>query len=510
METLGFLFDGFGVALAPENIMFAVIGAFVGTLIGALPGLGPANGVAILIPLAFSLALPADTAMILLTSVYAGAMYGGRISSILLNIPGDEPAMMTCLDGYPMAQKGKAAEALAISALASFGGGLLGTIGLILLAPVLAKFALSFGPAEYFALFMMAFATLGGITGKNPIKTLVAAILGLMISTVGMDMSTGIQRYTFGILKLFEGIDFILAIVGLFAITELLLFVEHHLDGLREQIKVGKLKLKFKEIVALIPTTLRGGTLGFIAGVLPGAGASLGSFIAYTLEKQVLGKKGDFGNGDPRGIAAPEAGNNGASSGALVPMLTLGVPGSGTTAVLLAMLISLNVTPGPLMFTQNADIVWGVIAALLIGNFVLLVMNIPMIGIFVRLLSIPTHYLLPIVTMIAFVGIYSISHSTFDLKFMVVFGIAGYIFRKLEVPIVPIILGLLLGPEVEKNLSHALVISDGSWAVLWGSPLAIGLWTMSISGLMLPYLIGPLLRKRFQKAKPEAVEPDND
>jgi putative tricarboxylic transport membrane protein len=510
METLGFLIDGFGVALAPENIMFAVIGAFVGTLIGALPGLGPANGVAILIPLAFSLALPADTAMILLTSVYAGAMYGGRISSILLNIPGDEPAMMTCLDGYPMAQKGKAAEALAISALASFGGGLLGTIGLILLAPVLAKFALSFGPAEYFALFMMAFATLGGITGKNPIKTLVAAILGLMISTVGMDMSTGIQRYTFGILKLFEGIDFILAIVGLFAITELLLFVEHHLDGLREQIKVGKLKLKFKEIVALIPTTLRGGTLGFIAGVLPGAGASLGSFIAYTLEKQVLGKKGDFGNGDPRGIAAPEAGNNGASSGALVPMLTLGVPGSGTTAVLLAMLISLNVTPGPLMFTQNADIVWGVIAALLIGNFVLLVMNIPMIGIFVRLLSIPTHYLLPIVTMIAFVGIYSISHSTFDLKFMVVFGIAGYIFRKLEVPIVPIILGLLLGPEVEKNLSHALVISDGSWAVLWGSPLAIGLWTMSISGLMLPYLIGPLLRKRFQKAKPEAVEPDND
>lgn len=510
METLGFLMDGFGVALAPQNILFALIGAFVGTLIGALPGLGPANGVAILIPLAFSLALPADTAMILLTSVYAGAMYGGRISSILLNIPGDEPAMMTCLDGYPMAQKGKAAEALAISALASFGGGLLGTIGLILLAPILAKFALSFGPAEYFALFMMAFATLGGITGKNPVKTLIAAILGLMISTVGMDMSTGIQRYTFGVLKLFEGIDFILAIVGLFAITELLLFVEHHLDGLREQIKVGKLSLKLKEIVALIPTTLRGGTLGFVAGVLPGAGASLGSFIAYTLEKQVLGKKGDFGNGDPRGIAAPEAGNNGASSGALVPMLTLGVPGSGTTAVLLAMLISLNVTPGPLMFTQNADIVWGVIAALLIGNFVLLVMNIPMIGIFVKLLSVPTHYLLPVVTMVAFVGIYSISHSTFDLKFMVVFGIAGYIFRKLEVPIVPIILGLLLGPEVEKNLSHALVISDGSWGILVGSPLAIGLWALSISGLLLPYFIGPLLRKRFQKVKSQSVEPDND
>ena len=510
METLGFLMDGFAVALAPQNILFALIGAFVGTLIGALPGLGPANGVAILIPLAFSLALPADTAMILLTSVYAGAMYGGRISSILLNVPGDEPAMMTCLDGYPMAQKGKAAEALAISALASFGGGLMGTVGLILLAPMLAKFALSFGPAEYFALFMMAFATLGGITGKNPVKTMIAAILGLMISTVGMDMSTGVQRYTFGVLKLFEGIDFILAIVGLFAITELLLFVEHHMDGLRQQIKVGKLSLKWKEIVALIPTTLRGGFLGFIAGVLPGAGASLGSFIAYTLEKQVIGKKGHFGEGDARGIAAPEAGNNAASSGALVPMLTLGVPGSGTTAVLLAMLISLNVTPGPLMFTQNADIVWGIIAALLLGNFVLLIMNIPMIGIFVKLLSVPTHFLLPVVTMVAFVGIYSISHSTFDLKFMVVFGIAGYIFRKLEVPIVPIILGMLLGPEVEKNLSHALVISDGSWAILWGSPLAISLWAFSIAGLSLPYVIGPLMRMRMQRVKSKTTEADND
>ncbi|MEJ2044914.1 MAG: tripartite tricarboxylate transporter permease [Reinekea sp.] len=498
METIQYLMDGFAVALTPQNLMFALIGAFVGTLIGALPGLGPANGVAILIPLAFSLALPVETALILLTAVYAGAMYGGRISSILLNIPGDEPAMMTCLDGYPMARQGKAAEALAISAIASFVGSLLGTLGLIALAPILAKFALSFGPAEYFALFALAFATLGGITGKNPAKTLVAAVLGLMISTVGMDISTGTQRYTFNILKLYEGIDFILAIVGLFAISELLLFIEHRMKGNQERIKVGKLQLSFKEIIRLIPTTLRGGVLGFIAGVLPGAGASLGSFIAYTVEKRVIGSKGKFGDGDARGIAAPESGNNGAASGALVPMLTLGVPGSGTTAVLLAMLISLNITPGPLMFTQNAAVVWSVIAALLIGNLLLLILNIPMIGIFVKLLSIPTHYLLPLVTMIAFVGIYSISHSSFDLGFMVAFGVAGYLLRKLEIPLVPIILGMLLGPEMEKNLGHALVLSDGNWLALWSSPLSIGIWIVAISGLVLPTLIGKGLRRKMQ------------
>ncbi|MEX0624366.1 tripartite tricarboxylate transporter permease [Saccharospirillum sp.] len=498
METLQYLMEGFAVALTPTNLMLALCGAFLGTLIGALPGLGPANGVAILIPLAFTLGLPPESAMILLTSVYAGAMYGGRISSILLNIPGDEPAMMTCLDGYPMAKNGKAAEALAVSAIASFIGGLIGTIGLILLAPVLARFALTFGPAEYFALFVLAFATLGGITGKNPMKTVVAATLGIMISTVGIDISTGTQRYTFGVLELYEGIDFILAIVGLFAISELLLFIEEKAGKGRALIQVGKLKLSMKDIYSILPTTFRGGILGFIAGVLPGAGASLGSFISYTLEKKVLGKKGRFGEGDMRGVAAPEAGNNGASSGALVPMLTLGVPGSGTTAVLLAMLISLNITPGPLMFTQNADIVWGVIAALLIGNLLLLVLNIPMIGVFVKVLSVPPMYLLPMVTMIAFVGIYSISHSTFDLYFMVAFGVAGYILRKLEMPLVPIILGMLLGPEMEKNLGHAMIISDGDWGILWGTPLALGLWLVAGLGLLLPYLVGPILRARMR------------
>jgi putative tricarboxylic transport membrane protein len=427
-------------------------------------------------------------------------MYGGRISSILLNIPGDEPAMMTCLDGYPMARQGKAAEALALSALASFIGSLVATIGLIFLAPVLARFALSFGAAEYFALFVLAFATLGGVTGKNPVKSALAAGIGLAIATVGIDLSTGTQRYTFDVLELFEGIDFIVAIVGLFAVSELLLFIEAHQGSTpRSEVKMNPLRLSFASVVQILPTSLRGGVLGFIAGVLPGAGASLGSFVSYTLEKRIVGSKGYFGEGDPRGIAAPEAGNNGAASGALVPMLTLGIPGSATTAVLLAMLVSFNITPGPLMFTQNADIVWGVIAALLLGNILLLLLNIPLVGIFVRLLSIPPRYLLPIVTMVAFVGVYAISRSAFDLCFMIAFGVMGYIFRKAEIPLVPIILGMLLGPEMEKNLRHVMQIHDGDWTMLWDSSLSIGLWCIALAGLILPAIIGPILRVRMRR-----------
>ncbi|MEL0637192.1 tripartite tricarboxylate transporter permease [Marinomonas sp. TI.3.20] len=506
METMSLLMNGFAVALTPESIMFAVIGAILGTLIGALPGLGPANGVAILIPLAFSLGLSPTSSLILLTSVYAGAMYGGRISSILLNIPGDEPAMMTCLDGYPMALKGKAAEALAISAIASFIGSFIATIGLVILAPILSKFALKFGPSEYFALFVLAFATLGGVTGKNQVKTVMAAAIGLMISTVGIDISTGVQRYTFNMLELFEGVDFIIAIVGLFAISELFFFLERHAgDGLK-QVAINKLKLTARDILNVLPTSIRGGILGFIAGVLPGAGASLGSFISYSLEKKIS-DKGEFGKGDPRGVAAPESGNNGAASGALVPMLTLGVPGSGTTAVLLAMLISLNISPGPMLFTQNPDLVWGVIAAMFVGNFVLLLLNIPMVGIFVKLLSVPPKYLMPVVTLIASVGIYSVSHSPTDLYFMVAFGVLGYILRKVDIPLVPVILGLLLGPEMEKSLRHALVLSDGDWSVLFNSGLSIGLWTVAILGLLLPLIVGPIVRSKMRKSK-DSVQDD--
>lgn len=504
MSTLDLLFHGFANAITWQNLVLALIGCFLGTLIGALPGLGPANGVAILIPLAFSLGLNATSSLILLTSVYAGAMYGGRISSILLNIPGDEPALMTTLDGYPMAKQGRAAEALMLSGLASFIGSFLALIGLVLLAPVLSKVALKFGPAEYVALYVLAFAALGGVTSKSIAKTLIATALGLAISTVGIDRTSSVPRYTFGVLELYEGIDFLIALVGLFAISELLLFIQNHDVSNPKIIKMNRLRFNFKEMISTLPTALRGSVIGFISGVLPGAGASLGSFISYTIEKSVQGSKGKFGQGDPKGVVAPEAGNNAAANGALVPMLTLGVPGSGTTAVLLAMLISLNVTPGPMLFQQNADLVWTVIGALFIGNIILLFMNIPLISIFVKILSVPAKYLMPIVSIVAILGIYAISHSVGDVYLMIGFGVAGYFLRKLEVPLVPIILGMLLGPELEISLRHSLTLSDGNWLILWHSPIAIVLWILAIIALATPIFIGAKVRRNIQKsARPE-------
>lgn len=508
MDILSNLAQGFEVALTWQNIGLALIGCFLGTIIGALPGLGPSNGVAILIPLAFTLGLPATPAMILLTSVYFGAMYGGRISSILINIPGDEPAMMSTLDGYPMARQGKAGEALALSGVASFAGSFLATIGVALFAPLLVQVALLFGPAEYFALFTLAFATLGGVSSANQGKSAIAAALGLGIAMIGIDGSTGTQRFTFSNIHLLEGIDFLVAIVGLFAISEVFLFMEHKGEGTPSGAKVDRITVPLPTLKKCFGAVMRGSGIGFIAGVLPGAGASLGSFVAYTMEKRVSDKDKTFGKGDERGLAAPEAGNNASAGGALIPMLSLGVPGSGTTAVLLAMLLTLNITPGPLLFQNNPDIVWGLIAALFIANIMLLLLNVPLVGLFVRVLQVPPRILMPAVAMVSCVGIYGISGSTFDLLLMIGFGVAGYLLRKLNVPLVPIILGILLGNQMEDNLRRALTISDGDWSILWGSPLAIGLWTAAVVGFVAPILFGKFLRPKAPAATAEALDTD--
>ncbi|MEJ2000197.1 MAG: tripartite tricarboxylate transporter permease [Maritimibacter sp.] len=500
MELMSSLADGFGTALTMQNLWLALLGTFLGTIMGALPGLGPSNGVAILIPLAFTLGLGPTPALILLTSVYYGAMYGGRISSILLNIPGDEPAMMTCLDGHPMAQAGRAGEALALSGIASFVGAFIATWGLILLAPQLVKFALLFGPAEYFALFALAFATLGGVASSNQAKAAFAAMLGLGLSVVGVDTQTGVPRLSFGEVHLYDGLDFLVAIVGLFALSEVFVFLEHKhgkSDAEGHKIEIGRLTPSWSLLKYCTPSMLRSSLVGFVAGVLPGAGASLGSFLAYSMEKRLVDREGTFGKGDPRGVAAPEAGNNGAAGGALVPMLALGVPGSGTTAVLLAVLLSLNITPGPLLFQNNADVVWGLIAALFIANFMLLAMNIPMVGLFTRILLIPPRILMPVVAMVSFVGIYGISGSTFDLEVMIGFGVMGWVLRKLDVPLVPIILGMLLGNTMENNLRRAVTIANGDYSTLLGSPLAIGLWLVAITGFVLPLFVGRLFKTRM-------------
>ena len=495
MDILANLGQGFAVALTWSTLFLAVCGCFLGTIIGALPGLGPSNGVAILIPLAFSLGLDATEALVLMTSVYYGAMYGGRISSILLNIPGDEPALMTTLDGYPMAKSGRAGDALVLSGVASFVGALLATVGLMLLAPVLARVAYLFGPAEYFALYMLAFCTLGGLASKNQIKSALAAVVGLGIAMIGLDNQTGIPRLTFGSLHLMDGVDFLVAIVGLFAVSEIFVFIESHGKSSAIGVKLERVTVPVKDIARSFLAMLRSTAIGFFAGVLPGAGASLGSFLAYMAEKSIAKDKETFGTGNPRGVAAPEAGNNAAAGGALVPMLTLGVPGSGTTAVLLALLLTLNITPGPVLFDERPEVVWGLIAALLIANFVLLVMNIPMVRLFVKILSVPPWLLLPGIMMVSFAGIYSLSGSSFDLILMILFGLGGYILRKLEVPTVPIILGILLGNSMEDNLRRAMIISNGDWKFLFSSGIAVGLWVAAIAGFVAPMFLRKFLKK---------------
>lgn len=361
-------------------------------------------------------------------------------------------------------------------------------------------------------MYVLAFATLGGIASTNQAKAAFAALIGLMLAMVGVDTQTGIPRLTLGEVHLYDGIDFLVVIVGLFALSEVFIFLESKHGGAstKDTPKIGRIVPSWKLLKYTSPAMARGTVLGFIAGVLPGAGASLGSFIAYIFEKKVSNGKNTFGSGDPRGVVAPEAGNNAAAGGALVPMLALGVPGSGTTAVLLAVLLAMNITPGPLLFTNNPDVVWGLIAALLIGNFMLLVMNIPLVSLFTKVLLLPSRYLMPVVAVISIVGIYGISGSNFDLMLMIVFGVLGWALRKLNVPLVPVVLGVLLGNEMEVNLRRAMTISDGDWLTLVGSPLSVGLWAIAIAGFVLPIFFGHMMRRRMAAETNQPEEEPGD
>jgi putative tricarboxylic transport membrane protein len=500
MDILFSLAHGFAVATQPVNLLVAFIGCFVGTVIGALPGIGPVNGIAILIPLAFSLDLSPVSALILLTSVYYGSMFGGRIASILLNIPGDSSAVVTCIDGFPMAKQGRAADALAISAISSFVGGTLATVGLTVLAPTLAMAAIHFGPREYFALYVMAIVIVGGIATGNPAKTLAAGLLGLAIGTVGIDPATGIPRFTFGAYELYEGIDFVIVAIGLFAISEFLIYIEQRRTGPIEQVPVGRRTTALRQLT-YPATSLRASLLGFVIGVLPGAGATLASFMGYALEKRVSDKDGTFGKGDPRGVAAPEAADNAAAGGSLVPMLTLGVPGSGTTAIMLGMLVTLNVQPGPLLFQQQPDIVWGLVAALYVSNVILLILNIPLVGLFAKLLTVPPHYLMPGVVTVSFLGVYSVNQNSFDLLLMVGFGVFGYLLRKLSIPLVPVVLGIILGTPMEQSLRRAMAASGGDIWTLVESPLALLLHAITACVILVA-----ILREAGRRRNAAAVE----
>ncbi|MBX3605643.1 MAG: tripartite tricarboxylate transporter permease [Piscinibacter sp.] len=496
MDTLQYLLAGFGVALTPANLAMAALGGLIGTIVGMLPGLGPINGVAILMPLAFALKLPPETALILLAAVYMGCEFGGRISSILLNVPGDAGAIMTAMDGYPMARQGRGGVALSISAWSSFIGSLVATIGIVLFAPLLARWALAFGPAEYFALMCFAFACITGLMGDAPMKAALAAVLGLSLSTVGLDSNSGVYRFTGGDVHLSDGIQFIVVVIGVFSVSEILLMLEQHhtSDGVIKA--TGRALFNLKEMAQTWWGTLRSALVGFVVGVLPGAGATIASAMTYSMEKRLAGADGDFGNGDIRGVAAPEAANNASAAGSFVPMLTLGVPGSGTTAVMVGALSLYNITPGPALFQQNPTLVWGLIASLFIANLMLLVINIPLVSVFTRMLRTPNWLLVPAILAISAVGVYSVHATTFDLLLMSGFGVVAFLLRKQGVPMAPLILGFVLGDMMEQNLRRALSITNGELGILVESPISKGLWLLAAAMVTVPPLLRLLARRR--------------
>ncbi len=500
MDTLQHLVAGFGVALSPTNLLIAALGSFIGTIVGLLPGLGPINGVAILMPLAFAMKLPPESSLILLAAVYIGCEYGGRISSILLNVPGDAGAIMTALDGYPMARQGLGGVALSISAWSSFVGSLVATVGIVLFAPLLARWALSFGPAEYFALMCFAFACIAGLMGDAPVKAGLAALIGLSMSCVGLDSNSGVYRFTGGDIHLSDGIQFVVVVIGVFSVSELLLMLQQHHNNTGMVTQTGRMLFNWLELKSTWWGTLRSSVVGFAVGVLPGAGATIASAMTYSMEKSLTDKEGTFGKGDIRGVAAPEAANNSAATGSFVPMLTLGVPGSGTTAVMVGALSLYNITPGPALFTQQPDLVWGLIASLFVANVILLVLNIPLVGVFTKVLRVPHWLLVPGIVAVSSVGVYAVHATTFDLVLMTVLGIVAYLLRKQGIPMAPLILGFVLGDMMEQNLRRALSISNGDASILVGSPITIGLWVAAALMLVVPIAMRLLARGKGRAA----------
>ncbi|WP_251863292.1 tripartite tricarboxylate transporter permease [Achromobacter sp. Marseille-Q4962] len=495
---------GFGVAFTWTNLLVAAVGSFFGTMVGVLPGLGPINGVAMLIPIAFAMNLPPETALILLAAVYVGAEYGGRITSILLNVPGEASAIMTTLDGYPLARQGLASVALSLSAWSAFFGAIVSVVGIIVLAPLLARWALAFGPAEYFVLMVFAFCCLTSLLGKQPVKGVLAAMIGLGISVVGVDANSGVYRYTFDSVHLADGIDFVVVVIGLFAVAEMLEMLEKVMAGHSVEVKPSGRKIfNLKELALTWWSVVRSAFVGFGVGVLPGAGASVAAAVAYSQEKRIIEAKdpeAKFGKGDMRGLVAPEAAATASAIGSFVPMLTLGVPGSGTTAVMMGALTLYNITPGPVLFDAKPELVWGLIASLFVANVLLFIMNVPMVRVFAKVLSVPGWLMVPGILCISYIGVYAINAGSFDLLLVAGIGTLGYFLRKLGVPMAPMVLGVVLGDMMEQNLRRALSMTDGNVSVLFGSPVAVGLWIAAALVVLVPQLMRRLRRQKVVAA----------
>jgi putative tricarboxylic transport membrane protein len=484
MEVLGNLAAGFAIALTPANLLYCFLGSLIGTAIGVLPGLGPPATIALLLPVTYG--MPATSAVIMLAGIFYGAMYGGSTTSILLNIPGEAASVVTCLDGYQLARRGRAGAALTVAAAGSFVAGTLGLVGLMFLAPPLAALALRFGPPEYVALLVLGLVMVGYLSGGSMIRGLTMAALGLLLGTVGLDPIMGSPRFTYGIFQLGDGLPFILAAMGLFGIGEVLVNVGQTTRAEVVQGPLGRLWPARTEWRRAGPAAARGSILGFLVGVLPGGGAVISSFLSYALEKRLARQPERFGQGAIEGVAGPESANNAAATGSFIPLLTLGIPGNASIAMIFAALLIHGVRPGPLLVTEHPDIFWGLLASMYIGNVVLLALNLPLIWLWVRLLRVPYPILAPFIVVFVLVGAYSVNNSVFDLGLTVAFGVLGYLMRRFDFEPAPLVLALILGPQLEATLRRSLIFSRGDVLVFFQRPISAVLLALALALLFAP------------------------
>ncbi|AKD24918.1 hypothetical protein CL55_00005850 [Polynucleobacter duraquae] len=494
MEEINALFSGFAVAMTPFNLLLMIVGVTLGVIIGVLPGLGGANGIAILLPLTFT--MPPTSAIIMLSCIYWGALFGGAITSILFNIPGEPWSVATTFDGYPMAREGKAGEALTAAFTSSFVGAFFAIVMITFLAPLVAKFALQFGPPEFFSVYLLTFCSFVGMNKGSPFKTISAMMLGFALASVGMDTVTGQLRLTFGSHELMRGFDFLIAVIGLFGIGEILLSMEEGLEfkGAAAKIRRQVVLETWAKLPKYWATTLRSCLIGCWMGITPG-GATPASFMAYGVAKRVSKKGENFGKGEMEGIVAPETAAHAAGTAALLPMLSLGIPGSPTAAVLLGGLLIWGLQPGPLLFVEKPDFVWGLIASMYLGNLAGLFVVLTCVPLFASILRIPFSIIAPVIIVICAVGAYTVHNATFDVWLMMGFGLLGYIFKKLDYPMAPMVLALVLGDRAEDSFRQSMLISQGSVDVFFSNYLVAGITTLALVLLFWP-LIGKLTGKK--------------
>lgn len=488
MDVLSGLAHGFSVALLPMNLMWCLVGCFLGTIVGILPGLGPAATIAMLLPMTYNMS--PSSGIIMLAGIYYGAKYGGSTTSILLNMPGESSSVVTCLDGYQMARRGRAGAALGIAAIASFIAGSVGIILLSLVAPPIAAFALTFSSPEYFALMALGLALVVLLGGDSLIKGLIALLIGLWLTSIGTDLFTSQSRFTFGQSSLLSGLDFMVVAIGVFALTEVMNSIKD-----REETQVLPAPKRLRELLpsraelrACRFAFANGSIVGFIIGILPGAGSSIASFISYGIERAFSKHPEKFGTGVPEGVAAPEGANNADTGGALVPLLTLGIPGGGTTAILLSALVLWGVKPGPLMMTESPDVFWGLVASLYIGNVMLLILNLPLVPLFAQILRIPVYVLHPLILGVSVVGAYSVSGRIFDVMLLAGFGLLGFAMSRLKFPVAPLVLGFVLGDAMERALRQSLMMSQGDLSILVSRPISAAMLIFALAILFLPLL----------------------